>query len=50
MSRPRFLADHDLNEHVIHGVVRREPTIEFIRSRDAELANASDDEVLHYAV
>jgi hypothetical protein len=24
MSRPRFLADHDLNEHIVYGVLRRE--------------------------
>lgn len=27
MSRPRFLADHDLNEHIIDGVLRREPAL-----------------------
>jgi hypothetical protein len=31
MSRPGFLADHDLNEHIVHGALRREPAIEFIR-------------------
>ena len=34
MSRPRFLADHDLNEHILDGVARRELTIEFVRVRD----------------
>ena len=34
MSRPRFLADHDLNEHIIDGVLRREPAVEFLRARD----------------
>ena len=24
-----FLADHDLNEHILDGVARREPSIEF---------------------
>jgi hypothetical protein len=28
MSRPRFLADNDLNEHIVDGVLRREPTLE----------------------
>ena len=50
MSRPRFLADHDLNEHIVHGALRREPAIEFIRARDVGLQEHSDAEVLAYAV
>jgi hypothetical protein len=38
MSRPRFLADHDLNEHLVTGVLRREPTIEFLRVREVGLS------------
>ena len=49
MSRPRFLADHDLNEHIVHGVLRREPAIEFVRVRDVGLHEHSDAEVLEYA-
>jgi len=49
MSRPRFLADHDLNEHLVHGVLRREPAIEFIRVRDIGMHERSDVEVLAYA-
>jgi hypothetical protein len=49
MSRPRFLADHDLNEHIVHGVGRREPAIEFLRARDVELHERPDAEVLEYA-
>lgn len=49
MSRPRFLADHDLNEHIVHGVGRREPAIEFLRARDVGLHEYSDAEVLEYA-
>jgi hypothetical protein len=49
MSRPRFLADHDLNEHILDGTLRREPAIEFVRARDVGLANRPDDEVLEYA-
>jgi hypothetical protein len=49
MSRPRYLADHDLNEHIIDGVLRREPVIEFIRARDVGLADRPDPEVLEYA-
>jgi hypothetical protein len=34
MSRPRFLADNDLNDAIVVGVRRREPTVEFARLRD----------------
>ena len=49
MSRPRFLADHDLNEHIILGVRRRETTLEFIRVRDIGLSERPDPEILDYA-
>lgn len=49
MSRPRFLADHDLNEHIIDGVLRREPTIEFLRARDLGLQRRADPLVLEWA-
>jgi Domain of unknown function (DUF5615) len=49
MSRPRFLADHDLNEHIIDGVLRREPAVEFIRVRDIGLGDRPDPEVLAFA-
>jgi Domain of unknown function (DUF5615) len=48
MSRPRFLADHDLNEHIIDGVLRREPAVEFLRARDVGLDGRPDPEVLAY--
>src|SRR5437879_10730185 len=50
MSRPRFLADQDFNEHIIQGVLRREPAIEFVRLRDLGLEGLSDPEILVYAV
>lgn len=50
MSRLRFLADHDLNEHIVTGVKRLNPRIEFIRVRDVGLEAASDHEVLAYAL
>jgi predicted nuclease of predicted toxin-antitoxin system len=49
VSRPRFLADHDLNEAIIDGVVRREPAVEIIRAREVGLAGRPDEEVLEYA-
>jgi predicted nuclease of predicted toxin-antitoxin system len=49
VSRPRFLADHDLNEHIVVGVQRREPAIEFRRVRDIGMSNSPDAEILEYA-
>jgi hypothetical protein len=49
MSRPRFFADHDLNEHIIDGVQRREPTVDFIRARDLNMSGSKDAEVLAFA-
>jgi hypothetical protein len=49
MSRPRFLADHDLNEHILDGLLRREPAAEVIRARDVGLADRPDPDVLAYA-
>jgi hypothetical protein len=49
MSRPRLLADQDLTDFIVRGVLRREPLIEFPRLRDLGLAAARDPEVLQYA-
>lgn len=49
MSRPRFLADNDLNEQIVLGVLRREPLIQFPRVRDSSLGSAPDAEVLAHA-
>ena len=49
MSRPRFLADNDLNDAIAVGVLRREPAAEFARLRDLGLARRSDPEVLDFA-
>jgi Domain of unknown function (DUF5615) len=49
MSRPQFLSDHDLNEHIVTGVMRLEPSLEWIRVRDVGLSECSDAEVLAYA-
>ena len=50
MSRPRFLADHDLDEHIVDGVLRREPALEIVRLRDVGMSDRSDADVLAYAV
>jgi predicted nuclease of predicted toxin-antitoxin system len=49
VSRPRFLADHDLNEKIIVGVLRREPSLELVRVRECDLHEAPDAVVLQYA-
>lgn len=49
MSQPRFLADQDFNEHIITGVLRREPSVEFVRLREVGLERRPDAEVLAYA-
>lgn len=49
MSRPRFLADHDLNEHIVTGTLRREPTLAFPRVREFGLNEAPDAAILDFA-
>jgi predicted nuclease of predicted toxin-antitoxin system len=49
MTRPRFLADHDLNDAVVDGVLRRGPAIEFIRARDVGIADRPESAVLAFA-
>ena len=49
MSRPRFLADNDLNEHIVVGLLRHEPAVEMIRAREVSLHNRPDPEILAYA-
>jgi predicted nuclease of predicted toxin-antitoxin system len=49
MSRPRFLADNDLDDAIVLGVCRHEPLAEFTRLRDIGLAAARDVEVLERA-
>jgi len=49
MSRPRFLADHDFNEHILDGVLRREPAIEIVRAREVNLQDRPDSELLEFA-
>ena len=49
MSQPRFLADHDLSEHIVVGVYRREPAVQFVRVRDIGMADCRDADILAYA-
>lgn len=49
MSRPRFLADHDVHDRIVDGLTRREPAIEIHLARDLGLADKDDPEVLAHA-
>ena len=49
MSRCRFLANHNLNDQILHGLRRREPAIEFVTAREIGLDRAADAELLAYA-
>lgn len=46
MAVPRFLADHDVNEHIVDGTIRREPRVEIVRARDLGLDGLPDSQVL----
>jgi Domain of unknown function (DUF5615) len=45
----RFLADADLNKAIVSGVLRREPSLDFLTSQAAGLRGMSDPEVLGLA-
>jgi len=49
MMPPKFLADHDLNEQIVIGVLRRAPQVTFVRVRDVGLAEQPDPVILNYA-
>ena len=45
----RFLADADLNKAFVSGVLRREPSLDFLTAQAAGLRGMSDPEVLALA-
>jgi len=45
----RFLADADLDEGIVSGCQRREPTIDFLSANDAKLEGLPDQDVLRIA-
>ncbi|NJM71745.1 MAG: DUF5615 family PIN-like protein [Scytonema sp. RU_4_4] len=47
--KTRFQADADLNQAIVTGVLRREPTIDFQTANIADLSSLSDLEVLSLA-
>jgi hypothetical protein len=46
VSRPRFLADHDLKDQIVDGLLRTVPEAEFWRAREFGLSARGDGEVL----
>jgi predicted nuclease of predicted toxin-antitoxin system len=47
--RVRFLADQNLNDDIVSGVLRRLPEIDFETAYEAGLEEASDPELLSFA-
>ena len=45
----RLLADADLDEGIVSGCLRREPTMDFLTANDAKLRRLPDSEVLRVA-
>ena len=45
----RFLADADLNQAIVSGVLRREPSLDFLTAHTAGLRRLTDPEVLALA-
>ena len=45
----RFLADADLNKAIVSGVLRREPSVDFLTAQAAGLRRMKDPEVLTLA-
>lgn len=44
-----FLVDQNFDEHIVDGITRRDPALEFIHVRDVDLAQACDPVVLEWA-
>jgi hypothetical protein len=49
VNRPRFFADHNLDQQIVDGLLREEPTIEIIVARDIGLDRTPDPEILSHA-
>ena len=45
----RFLADADLNDGIVGGCLRREPTMDFLSASEAKLLGLADPDVLRIA-
>jgi len=45
----RFLADADLNQAIVTGLLRREPSLDFLTAQEAGLRGMNDSAVLALA-
>lgn len=45
----RFLVDQNFDEHIVDGLTRRDPTLEFTHVREIGLAAAADPDILEWA-
>jgi Domain of unknown function (DUF5615) len=45
----RFLADENLNNQIVRGVLRRNPNVDIVRVQDIGLSEADDPTVLEWA-
>ncbi len=45
----RFLADEDLNNRILRGLLRRQPDLDVVRVQDTTLSGAADSVVLEWA-
>jgi hypothetical protein len=48
-TKPKFVADHDVNRNIVDGVVRREPSIEFARIGDTGLWRRNEGDLVAWA-
>jgi Domain of unknown function (DUF5615) len=47
--RPKFLADENLSQAIVDGILRREPAIDILTASDGEILGMSDPDVLRIA-
>ena len=45
----RFVADENLNESIVRGLLRRCPDLDIVRIRDTEMREAGDSAILEWA-
>jgi len=45
----QFLADENLDNRILRGLLRRQPELDIVRVQDLEIAGADDDTVLAWA-
>jgi hypothetical protein len=46
---PRLLADENLNDDIVRGLLLRQPDLDVVRVRDAGLSGANDPDILAWA-